>query len=148
MLKPYVCAVCEKVIIDENGTASLIGLFSKIAFSPPKGTEIPKDAVAAKEWAVFSSWDTEPGDELREYLICVQLLYPDKSQFGEIIKNKVNVQPNRKAQVKAMVTGFPVGQQGPYIVRVWIEEANKAVVQPIEIFLDVELQPPEQKPTS
>ena len=30
MLTPYVCVCCEKVIIAQDGVASLIGLFNKI----------------------------------------------------------------------------------------------------------------------
>jgi len=143
MLKPDVCVACEKVIIDENGIASLIGLFGKIGFIAPKGIEIPKNAVAPKEWAVFSSWDVEPGDELKDYFACMQLLYPDKSQFGDIIKNKLKIEPNKsKSQWRTTILGFPVGQVGPYTVRVWVEEANKVVIEPIEIILEVEAQSP------
>ncbi len=139
MLKLYVCVACEKVIIDQDGVASLIGLFNKLTLTPQKNQEIPRNAVAPKEWAVFSAWDTEPGDELKEYLFCLQILYPDKSQFAEIFKNKMKVELNKRSQVKTMIPGFPVGQPGFYTVRNWIEESNKMVAGPIEFKMEVEI---------
>ena len=139
MLKLYVCVACEKVIIDQDGVASLIGLFNKFTLTLPKNQEIPKNAVAPKEWAVFSAWDTEPGDELKEHLFCLQIFYPDKSQFGEIFKNKMKVELNKRSQVKTMIPGFPVGRPGFYTVRNWIEESNKMVAGPIEFKMEVEI---------
>src|SRR6266567_4409707 len=112
MLKLYVCVACEKVIIDQDGVPSLIGLFNKLSLTPPKDQEIPKNAVAPKEWAVFSAWDTDPGDELKEHIFCIQMFYPDKTQFGEVFKNKMKVELNKRSQVKTVIPGFPVGQPG------------------------------------
>ena len=140
MLKLYACVACEKVIIDQDGVASLIGLFNRLVLTLQKGQEeIPKNAVAPKEWAVFSSWDAEPGDELKEYLFCMQMFYPDKSQFGEIYKNKMNVELNKRSQVKMIIPGFPVGQPGFYTIRTWIEESNKMIAGPIEFRMEVQI---------
>ncbi len=139
MLKLYACVACEKVIIDQDGVASLIGLFNKFILTPQKDQEIPKNAVAPKEWAVFGAWDTEPGDELKEYIFCMQMFYPDKSQFGEIFKNKMKVELNKRTQVKTNIPGFPVGQPGFYTIRTWIEESNKMVAGPIEFKMEVEI---------
>lgn len=144
MLKLYVCVACEKVIIDQDGVASLIGLFNKLIIAPPKDQEIPKNAVAPKQWEVFAVWDTDPGDELRGYVFCMQVLYPDKSQFAEIIRTKMNIERNKRSQVRNVVPGFPVGQPGFYTVRTWIEEGNKMVGEPIEFRMEVEIQPPSQ----
>ncbi len=87
MLRPHVCVVCEKVIFSRELVASLIGLFTKIVITlPPEAPEVPPNALTAKEWAVFSSWETEPGDELKEYFLCTQTLYPDKTPLGEVAK--------------------------------------------------------------
>jgi len=98
----------------------------------------------AFQWAIFSSWDAESGDELNEYMICMQVLYPDGDQFGEITKAKLNIQANRRSQFNSQVIGFPVGQLGKYTVRVWIESDNKAAVQPVEIKIEVAKQEDEK----
>lgn len=139
--QPYVCVACEKVILSKDNVASLIGLFSKIVITIPAGTEIPKNALSPKEWAVFSIWDPDPGDENRHYMLLTQILYPDKSQFGEILKSKIPIEPNARAQMLMQFVGFPVGQVGDYTVRTWIEENETRVVGPIEFKLGVETKP-------
>lgn len=137
MLKSYVCVACEKLIFAKDDVASLIGLFTKIIITVAPGTEIPRNAVTPKEWAVYSNWIVEPGDESREYIHCMQILYPDGTQFGDIARSKINIEPNKRAQVGMQFIGFPIGQLGLYKVRTWVEENQSRVVGPIEFELEV-----------
>jgi hypothetical protein len=150
MLRPYVYLACEKVIMGTDGVASLIALFSKINVVIAAGVEIPANAAAPKEWAVFSQWDPEPGDEHREYFLCMELLYPDKSRFSEIQRTKVPVERNKRSQVIMQVNGFPIGQSGEYTVRSWIEEKQQRVFGPLEfgLGLDIVRQEVAQTPIS
>lgn len=155
MLKPYVCVACEKVIIDQpiegdppsQGVPSLIGLFNRIVLQISSDLpEIPKNAVAPKEWAIYSAWDNEPGDEQKEYFLCNQILYPDQSAFGPLIRTPVNVQPKRRSQMITRVQGFPLGQPGFYTVRTWLEENNQMVGNPIEFRIELETKKQAQPP--
>lgn len=146
MLKPYVCLACEKVIIAKDDVASLISLFSKIILHLPAGTEIPKNAVAPSQWAVFSIWDIEPGDENREYVLCTQMLYPDGTQFADIVKQNMPIQAGKRCQMIAQFVGFPIGQSGDYTVRTWIEEKEHKVFGPTDFKLGVELIHQEPEP--
>lgn len=137
MLKPYVCVACEKIILAQDGVASLIALFNKIILTVPAGTEIPRNAVTPKDWAVFSIWDPEPGDELRTYFLCTQILYPDGTQFAEIAKVKFNIEPSKRAQMNVQIQGFPIGQAGEYKIHTWIEENNKKISDPIQFGIEV-----------
>jgi hypothetical protein len=147
MLKPYVCVACEKVIVaKDSDVPSLIGLFSKMTIVVSEEVEIPKDAVAPKEWYVFSIWDTEPGDEQGEYVLCTRFLYPDKTQFGQIAKQKIPVEPGKRSQMVMQVQGFPIGQIGQYTVLTWVEEKEQLVVGPIEFKVEFELVRQPAKP--
>jgi hypothetical protein len=139
MLKPYVFVACEKVIIAKDEVASLIGLFSKIILTVPPGTDISANAVTPKEWAVFSIWEVEPGDEKREYILCTQILYPDQSPYGEINRHKIRIEPNKRTQVTLQFNGMPIGQMGLYSVRSWIEEKQEKVFGPLEFKIEVEM---------
>jgi hypothetical protein len=139
MLSPYVLVACEKAILSKENVASLIALFTKIAINIPAGAEIPKDAATPKEWAIFSMWNTEPGDENKEYILCTQILYPDGTQFSDVPKNKIAVEANKKSVVIVQVQGFPVGQDGPYTIRTWIEKEQETVVGPLEFTMEVEI---------
>jgi len=140
MLKPYICVACEKIIIDKGDVASLIGLFNRIIANIPAGaSEVPKNAVAPKEWAIFSSWDTEVGDEQKKYFLCTQVLYPDKTRFAEVSKVRMNIEPDKRTQVTVNLLGFPMGQPGKYTVQTWVEENEKVVVDPIEFTIMLEI---------
>lgn len=150
MLKPYICAICEKVIIeqvspgvpDPSGPASLISLFSKIyvkAISSASGeaANIPADAVIPKAWSIYTEWETDPGDENRKYQLAFQLVYPDGKLFGQVTRTAINVAAHRRGQVIINANGFPVGQEGFYTARLQIEEDEKPVGAPIELKLEV-----------
>jgi hypothetical protein len=161
MLKPYVCVACERVIIEQavagsppgaSGVPSLIGLFNKIIAVASFTTgseiqEIPSNAVAPREWAVFSAWDIEPGDEERKFMVCTQIFYPDDSPFGPTSKIPLKVDAGKRSQNVLRITGFPIGQVGFYKVRTWIEENDREVLGPIEFKIELEIQKQEQMQT-
>jgi hypothetical protein len=148
MLTPYAFVACEKVIIGQDSVSSLIALFSKVILNIPVGTEIPKNAIAPKEWSIFSMWNLDPGDEARDCTLCTEILYPDKTPFHPIPKSKMKLEAGKKSQVGIQVSGFPVGQEGPYTVRTWIEENEKTITGPIEFTVDVEIKRLEQPPAA
>lgn len=137
MLTPYVCVCCEKVIIAQDGVASLIGLFNKITVTvSTDAPEIPRNAVAPKEWFVFSSWNSEPGDELREFYVCTDVLLADRTPLGTTARVKMIIDPTKRFQNNIQLQGFPIGQEGPVTVRTWIEENQVAVGEPIIFKID------------
>lgn len=140
MVTPYIFVACEKAILGNDGVASLIALFTKIIANIPEGTEIPKNAVVPKDWAIFSMWNTEPGDEKRECFICTEIVYPDKTPFLILPKSKMVLEQSKKSQVGIQVQGFPIGQEGSYTVRTWIEEAQQTIAGPIEFNMEVEVK--------
>ena len=140
MLKTYICVACEKVLITKQETASLISLFSRIVLQVGKGTQIARDAVLPREWFVFGVWDTEPEDADQEFDCFFQMLYPDGTQFSEVVKVSFKpVAPIRRSQVYFQMPGFPISQKGFYTIKVWIEQAGKQVIAPIEFKLELEI---------
>jgi hypothetical protein len=147
MLTPYVFVACEKAIIGKDDVASLIGLFSKITLNVPVGTEIPKEAVSPTNWVIFSIWNAEAGDEVKDYMLGTQILYPDKTQFADIPRNKVKIELGKRSQIIIQLNGFPVGQEGVYTVLSWVEENQQRVLGPIEFKLEVEILRQSHSPT-
>ncbi len=147
MVKLRIFVACERVLIDQqqNGIASLIALFDKLTMTLVKGAaEIPANAVAPKEWAIFSKWDTEPEDAGKEFTICTQILYPDQSQFGELGKTPLKIEANKKGQAIVKILGFPLGQEGFYTVRTWLEENGSRIGDAAEFKLELEIVKSEQ----
>jgi hypothetical protein len=132
--------VCEKVILAKDDVPALIRLFSKLILTVPTSAEIPREAVVPRDWAVFSIWETEPGDERRNYMLCTQLLYPDKTQFADTNRTKINIEPEKRAQMTIQFQGFPIGQTGEYTIRTWLEENQREVFGPIEFGIGLEIR--------
>jgi hypothetical protein len=155
MPKPYICVACDKVIVEQplpgappgGEVVSLISLFNKVVAVIQGGDisqiKIPTNAVYPKEWAIYSSWDVEPGDEKRNYMICTQMYYPDHSPFGPVSKNALKMKENERAQNILRIMGFPIGQRGMYTIETWLEENEKKVFGPIEFKVGLEIKNPE-----
>ena len=143
----YTFVACKKIIIDDSGIASLIFLFTQFTVSIPIGMEnVPSNAAVPKEWAICSSWDWEPADEGKEYNQIIQILYPDGKSFVDRQETKFVMQPDIKQQIKAPMMGFPIGQQGTYLVRMWLEHAGRVIVEPRPIRLELKYEPPVKTP--
>lgn len=149
MLKPHICAACEKIIFDcqfgadnkiTQGPATLVGLFQKISVgvtadapAPPENSFVPR------EWAIYTTWDGEPGDELKTYTVCMQIFYPDETPFGEAAKSQLRIELNRRAQAFFRLAGFPIGQVGFYKIHVWLELEGRRVFGPIVDQYEIEI---------
>ncbi len=137
MPKLYVFAVCDKVILDANGTASLISLFNEVHAVLASGTEIPPNAVAPKEWAIFVSWKQEPEDAGKEYEQILQIINPDESVFQQTGIKFTFARDKTHHQNTGQVVGFPVGREGTYTVKMWLEHNKVTVFEPLTISLRV-----------
>jgi hypothetical protein len=128
--------ICDRVIIDENGVASLIGLFNQIHSVVAVGTEVPASAVAPKEWFTFCIWGWEEKDGDKEFQQIFELTYPDGTQFSEA-RLSFKMIPNRNHQVRVPQVGFPIGQVGPYKLRTQLLEGGKVIVEPGPLKIEV-----------
>jgi hypothetical protein len=137
ILSVFIC--CEKVVIDKNESASLICLFTDVKGEiPPEAPELPPNAAAPKEWAAFTMWNWEHAD-VGEYIQWFEVLYPDGTPFLERRQVRVVKEENKpRSQVTINVQGIPVGRNGRYTVRVWLERDGIIVVQPHSVYLNVE----------
>jgi hypothetical protein len=142
MPKLYIFALCEKAIIDKEGTASLISLFNQItAHLLPSVKEVPPNAVFPKEWCAFSSWKIEAEDIGKEYRETFQLLYPNGEQFGSPMRVSFTPSADKThQQIFAMGTGFPIGQEGSYTLRMWLEHGGSVVFESSPIIIRVNYQ--------
>lgn len=116
---------CEKIIIDDNNTASLIAIMHGVTASSPADKEIPKNAVAPKEWAIYTSWMREQGDETKSFEQKLQILWPDGTEFHvHSLPFKI---PESIHQNRVGVIGFPIGQRGPLKVKMWVESGGTKI---------------------
>jgi hypothetical protein len=139
MLKPHLFLVCEKVIVDKNEMPSLIGVFNKMTTAV--SGDVPSNAVAPKEWCIFTSWVSEPSDAGRHYTQIYRILYPNGEQFGDDARIELQVVPGKRhSQTIASSQGLPIGQSGLYTVESWVEENGKKIGSNISLQFEVETQ--------
>jgi hypothetical protein len=139
MAKLYVFAVCDKVIQEQSGPASLISLFSEVhAVLPPEVESVPSNAVVPREWFIFTSWEQQPEDKGKEYREVIELIYPDGTVFAKPIEIKFVFQPDKSHhQTAANVLGFPIGQRGVFTVKMRLETGGSIVFGPESIHINV-----------
>ena len=136
MPRLLIFAVCEKVIIDDAGMASLIGLFSRISIAVPK-EGIPPNAVAPKEWAAFTSWTWDSEDEGKEFDQLLQVLTPSKNLHIEV-KSKITKQEDKTLQFRMPLLGIPVGEQGFCTVKLSLAFKGSIIVEPEPILIKID----------
>jgi hypothetical protein len=121
---------CEKVIVDREGMPSLIRLFQNINIALSEGQQleqIPREAITYKEWALFTEWkidDAEVGTKAEQIF---ELMYPDNAIAplkGRIPFDFKTPGIHRNHQ---NIIGFPIGQEGPYTIRVWLERGGQRI---------------------
>lgn len=126
MPKLLIFAPCEKIIIDDQGNATLIVIMQNVSVSVSEGSELPRDAVTPKEWAVFTLWQPMPEDAGQKFVQVLQALMPDRSEFkrGEL---SFEMQENKTQQNRINIVGFPIGQPGQITVNMWLEVDSEQV---------------------
>lgn len=122
---------CEKVIVDRDGIPSLIALFENLNIAPTQGqdiAEVPKETITFQHWAVFSEWEISESElDLKQADQILEIQFPDGTTApmrGKIpfVFNVAGTQRNHQD-----ILGFPVGQEGTYHVRVWLEKDGKVI---------------------
>ena len=120
-------AVCDRVLIEDAGQASLIRIIHAVtATLKDHGKKIPKNAVEPREWAIFTLWKQAAEDRDRLFVQHIQLLWPDKSEFQKM-EIEFRFQPDKDQQNRFQIKGFPLGQEGDVTVNMWLEADSKRV---------------------
>jgi hypothetical protein len=127
-------AICEKVIIDANAVASLIGLFSEFKISVPQGTTFPANAAAPKEWATFCIWECSPNEVGQEFHQIFEISAPEGTLIfpPQVIKFTPR-QDALRQNVIGNAQAIPIGSEGTISVKTRVELNGQTVVPPITL---------------
>jgi hypothetical protein len=121
---------CEKVIVDRDGMPSLISLFENLHIAPAAGEgiiEIPRETITYREWAVFCEWEVNADEVGMTADQIFEMQFPDGTVAP--IKGKIPFvfeKPGTHRNHQNII-GFPVGQEGAYTIRVWLEKDGKPI---------------------
>lgn len=130
MPKLILFAVCEKVILDSVGNASIINLIHGIEVaSTPQGTiigPIPKNAISPNPWCIYAGWKPVLDDTGKEFFQKIEILWPDGTVFN-MSESSFRFEANRNHQVTTNLVGFPAGQTGDVTIRLWLERDGRRI---------------------
>jgi hypothetical protein len=140
-MKILIFAPCEKVIIDRAGIPSLVSILQNVNVPVAKGQSVPANAVAPKEWFVFTHWLGAPEEMGQEFAQRTQIVLPDGRPFGDpkgaLTSFKLERLEQRIVQNIVALVGFPIGIPGRLAVRVWVEAKGVAITEVHEYPLTV-----------
>lgn len=117
-------AVCEKVILDNAGNASIINLMHSIEVAStqqgPVIGPIPRNAVSPAQWSIYAIWKPGIDDPGKEFSERIEILWPDRTVFNAATAT-FRFEANRNHQNTAGILGFPAGQTGDVVINMWLE---------------------------
>jgi hypothetical protein len=127
MPRLVILAVCDRVLIEDRGTASLITITDEFTVTIKGDTKIGRDTVGPTQWAIFTKWEKTSGDDDKEFVQIIQVLWPDKSEFKRI-EFPFGFHPGKKGhQNRFEIVGFPFGQEGLVTLNTWLEVDSKRI---------------------
>ncbi|MBI3909531.1 MAG: hypothetical protein HY320_01190 [Armatimonadetes bacterium] len=98
---------------------SIVELLDSITARRPDGP-LPADAVSPVPWTMLAEWLRSPEDEGKTFEQRTQVVMPDGTEKGEAtIRFSMTARRHRN---KTNVNGFPMGQEGEYILRLSLRE--------------------------
>lgn len=131
MAKILTILPCEKVIVGRDNLPSLISLFEHINIALSEGQnvgEVPKETITYQRWAVFSEWEIEAKEvKLKNAEQVLELEYPDGSAAPLQGRIPFEWQVAGVVRNHQEIYGFPIGQEGWYIIRIWLEKNGKRI---------------------
>jgi len=124
---------CDKVIIDRQGTHSLINVILNVSIKlqeaqagqTPKEIQIPKSATAPTQWWVYTLWEPSQADVGRSFRQIYEVYWPsgDKLETPKLELPFVQ-QDDKQQQTTYSIVGFPVGQEGDVTILTWLESSE------------------------
>lgn len=137
-MKLLIFTACEKVIEDLTQGSSLISIFHGIKIQIPENQELPTNVVVPKDWAAFSKWELDQGEEGGEYTSRIQIIWPDGSEFAR--HELPATQPTKDGMAFVhRLNGFPFGQNGRLLLLQSLLCDGEVIFGPVEFAIKVEV---------
>jgi hypothetical protein len=118
---------CDRVILSQDLTVSLITLIENVNISIPVGEAVglPDEAGVPKEWNVISSFEWEDLDAGKTYEQRVYLVLSNGRVAVDIVAS-ISSEPGKKRSRNIVkLLGFPVAPMGDAALRLAIREVGQ-----------------------
>jgi hypothetical protein len=124
---------CEKTIIAQDQTLSLVGLIDTLTTGVPAGASVPANAVAPFKWSVVTIFRRLGEDEGKKYRQRIVLTLPNGQAAAEGVTDFAMTHP--MVRNLSAFEGFPIGASGECRLRLYIDELGKPIsAEPVAEF--------------
>jgi hypothetical protein len=151
-MKCHAFCACNKIIIDKDGSHSIIEIMLnaevKLTLGPSVDTPvvIPPNAVSPTMWWLYTQWEPFSEDVGQDFEQVFQIYWPSGEKFAET-RLPFTQKDERMNQSSFYFGGFPVGQEGKLRLVTWLDRQGHCVTEIIESFVFIKHTPiPEGSP--
>jgi hypothetical protein len=121
MPKLAILAVCEKVIFDTDGPASIVSIFSKMLYRV-QDAPLPEKATLPNQWTIFTQWELDPQEFGQEFTQISKVTAPDGSLFNTAEVTFTKTDPGRTtSRVRINLRSLPIWQEGMVRVDIFLK---------------------------
>lgn len=142
-------APCEKVIVDNGNTCSLISILEEVKVQIIAGTPVPANTTVPMQWAVLALWEQSSGwDHDRAFEERIALISPTGKHLVETVLSFTF--DKARYRVIAQILGMPISEPGPHRVKTWIRDKSdppKEWREAASFPILIELLPPPSPPS-
>jgi hypothetical protein len=121
--------ICERIIEDKQSKPTCVSIFQTVRVAGPTDMGVPKETIAAMQWAVFCEWFLSAEDRAKKFDQVLEVLLPDGSASpirGRLPLSEVG-EPDLGVRAYIYMFGIPVSQVGLLSVTVWLESNGERV---------------------
>lgn len=136
---------CERVIIDKEGSHSIINVMLTAGISlqvtaaesdGPKDTDIPTNAIAPLVWWIYTVWHPSTDDVGKNFEQHFRVFWPNDETFFES-KMSFLIANMEAMQTTFHVGGLPAGQTGAVKIITWVERDGEKCTPASEAYIDI-----------
>jgi hypothetical protein len=126
MPKLSILAVCEKVIFDTDGPATLVSIFENMLYQV-QDAPLPDKAILPNQWAVFTQWEHTAQEMGQEFAQVVVVTAPDGSEVSrtELAFSKKDPIKNIN-RARVLFKSIPIWKEGIVRVDVFLKGQDSA----------------------
>jgi hypothetical protein len=126
MPKLSILAICEKVIFDTDGPATVVSIFENMLYQV-QDAPLPEKAILPNQWSIFTQWETDPREVGQQFTQISVVTAPDGSEFSRIEVVFSKVDPTKHIQrVRVNLRSIPIWIEGRVRVDVFLKGQESA----------------------
>jgi hypothetical protein len=119
-------AVCEKVVFDTDGPATLVSLFENMLYQV-QDAPLPDKAVLPNQWSIYTQWEHTAQESGQEFSQIAVVTAPDGSLFSkvEVAFSKKDLNRNL-SRIRVNLRSIPIWKEGRVSVDIFLKGQESA----------------------